>query len=767
MGFRINLDLGKIEALYTREIFKQVVNYLNTYFVNEAAISYSSLINNVTSNDERINTIENSTAFTGPFSGSYTDLTNVPTDFTPSTHAHNYADLLNVPLVFTPTTHGHDYSELTNVPTEFLPSAHGHDYLELTNVPASFTPSVHAHSYNDLADIPADFTPSTHIHNYSNIANVPTEFTPSAHVHDYSTLTSIPSEFNPTAHGHDYSELTNVPATFAPSEHSHEEFIGTSEKAKFRNLLKSLDVNTNTIVWMGDSITEQGRVGVGVGNEIGYTTYLEAKYPNAIYNNQGVGGFTTKDLITNIATYTAIGADMYVVAIGVNDARYNDTRGAANDAEYLANITSIYNSLKVVTTNLAFISIWPTYDADAFAALGRIATDQRFVEWNKILKDFCETNNVIFINAYDQVKATITPHNEGTLASDGVHPNINDTEAKEIYANCVLYDDYVRAKYSDVTATMNSNIARLDLLELLPSETAASHGDNYNMQIAWNGNLQSGDLQFDIFNTNLRMGYSNVAQSNFVSFKKPVGVANLLIESGDNYAGIKILEKSGALNDRAFWMYSAWGSMYFTCRTDTFGSKGGADIRIEHNSRKIVMGESGGKVVVGPNMTPYQTFNVNGSTNLGGDVYLSQANLKGGLLKTSDTGLLEKIAWPLPIMSGILALNVTGTTEYNIFPSAGITINVTGNGKVRIQLLLDPAYGPSQIHTSGGYGEWIIHLNDVAYTSIKFEGYTPKLEAVLTSIPQGNQVFKAYMKGELAGTNIAITGARASVDEYF
>ena len=55
------------------------------------------------------------------------------------------------------------YSELTDIPTEFTPEAHNHD--------ADYSPLGHLHAYADITDKPTEFTPEAHNHAASEITS--------------------------------------------------------------------------------------------------------------------------------------------------------------------------------------------------------------------------------------------------------------------------------------------------------------------------------------------------------------------------------------------------------------------------------------------------------------------------------------------------------------------------------------------------------------------------------------------------------------------
>jgi hypothetical protein len=126
------------------------------------------------------------------FSGSYPDLINIPTTFTPAAHTHVVADITDFPVLATVATSG-SYSDLTNIPASFNPSSHTHTVSEITDFPVLATVATSG-SYNDLLNLPSLFDGA-----YSSLSGIPTTFTPSAHTHTVSEindLTATVSELN-------------------------------------------------------------------------------------------------------------------------------------------------------------------------------------------------------------------------------------------------------------------------------------------------------------------------------------------------------------------------------------------------------------------------------------------------------------------------------------------------------------------------------------------------------------------------------------------
>jgi lysophospholipase L1-like esterase len=221
------------------------------------------------------------------------------------------------------------------------------------------------------------------------------------------------------------------------------------------------------VTWIGDSITEQGKPGQGsgAGLGIGFTTYIEQAFPGITYSNQGIGGETTLDVIARLATITATAADLYVLAIGINDARYNDVRGATSQAAYIANVATIVAALEAAGGDVVVLSIWPSFWEDQFAALGRKATDDRFKQWNAALERYCAETDVPFVDAYTPITRAVNLGNVTTLIPDGVHPDYAGTAGKRLYSAAVLRGAVSAAEFAAEYAPSGSVFYKLVIFD--------------------------------------------------------------------------------------------------------------------------------------------------------------------------------------------------------------------------------------------------------------------------------------------------------------
>jgi len=135
------------------------------------------------------------------FSGSYADLINIPTTFTPSAHTHTVSEITDFPVLAIVATSG-SYNDLLNLPALFDGA-----YSSLSGIPTTFAPSAHTHTVSEITDFPVLATVATS-GSYNDLLNLPVLFDGS-----YTSLSNIPTTFAPSAHTHTVSEITDLTAT--------------------------------------------------------------------------------------------------------------------------------------------------------------------------------------------------------------------------------------------------------------------------------------------------------------------------------------------------------------------------------------------------------------------------------------------------------------------------------------------------------------------------------------------------------------------------
>lgn len=148
----------------------------------------------------------------------WTAITGRPTTFQPNAHQHVASEIVSgtFPAGVTLPVAGVGagalgagvtlaWSQLTGVPSTFTPAAHTQAWSTITGTPSSF-PS----DWTTMANRPATFTPSPHRHGWAELDNVPATFAPSAHTHPWDQVTGKPTTFAPAPHRHLWSDLDNV-----------------------------------------------------------------------------------------------------------------------------------------------------------------------------------------------------------------------------------------------------------------------------------------------------------------------------------------------------------------------------------------------------------------------------------------------------------------------------------------------------------------------------------------------------------------------------
>ncbi|MBQ2654072.1 MAG: hypothetical protein IJF83_10990 [Methanobrevibacter sp.] len=172
------------------------------------------------------------TVGTSDFSGSYNDLTDVPSTFTPSAHNHTASDITDFPVlefvVITdnkPTASEDTMNRLYIVSENNKVNAYysvennnsyswkqlDEDILDNITIPTdvadltdnndtAFTPKEHSHSYNDLTNKPSLFSG-----NYNDLTNKPTIPSDVSDLSDNSN-----TQFTPKSHTHTESEITDL-----------------------------------------------------------------------------------------------------------------------------------------------------------------------------------------------------------------------------------------------------------------------------------------------------------------------------------------------------------------------------------------------------------------------------------------------------------------------------------------------------------------------------------------------------------------------------
>lgn len=184
------------------------------------------------------------------------------------------------------------------------------------------------------------------------------------------------------------------------------------------------------VLVFGDSIT-QGFWGV----EGGWVSNLRKSYdlqkiegrdddPPTIFN-LGVSGDSSDDIVTRFENETKARAKeevVFVIAVGVNDARTKAGVNFSDTNRYKQNLAEILKQAKQYSNKTLFVGLTSCVEERSNpVSWGDTGyTNARIKDFDNTLREFCEENDASFVEVFD-VFTKAEAENE--LLPDGLHPN--------------------------------------------------------------------------------------------------------------------------------------------------------------------------------------------------------------------------------------------------------------------------------------------------------------------------------------------------------
>ena len=204
---------------------------------------------------------------------------------------------------------------------------------------------------------------------------------------------------------------------------------GISAEFKDSELYKDMQ-SGKSFCFMGDSIT--------YGNVNGGIPWYQPLTPNIKGERSSLshGGWMVLHLIENKDKIPA--ADVYVIAIGVNDVAVHWTGKASHDsAEFTERIEKLANIIRSKSPNakIYFISPWIFFVED-------YERSERAVQYRVALENWCGKNDCIYINPVPFLASVLDDENCEKYMMDGFHPNSQDGVV--LYSYAVLKADLER-----------------------------------------------------------------------------------------------------------------------------------------------------------------------------------------------------------------------------------------------------------------------------------------------------------------------------------
>jgi lysophospholipase L1-like esterase len=163
----------------------------------------------------------------------------------------------------------------------------------------------------------------------------------------------------------------------------------------------------NRVVFFGDSITDIWK--------------LKNYFPGKPYVNRGIGGQTTPQMLVRFRQDVIdLHPKVVVILAGTNDIAGNTGPMRTEDIE--ANLASFAELARAHGIRVVYSSVLPVHNytersKDFFAQRPM----PRILELNQWLKDFCEKNNIVYLDYFSAVvddKGLL----KKDLADDGLHP---------------------------------------------------------------------------------------------------------------------------------------------------------------------------------------------------------------------------------------------------------------------------------------------------------------------------------------------------------
>ena len=182
--------------------------------------------------------------------------------------------------------------------------------------------------------------------------------------------------------------------------------------------------------FMGDSIT-YGSFTEGIGWYIPLTNYIKGDVSNLSF-----GGWKVLDLIDHRASIPE--ADIYVIAIGINDILFFDHEQSAHTASELTDRLDRLSDIIFEISpeaKLYFISPWTFVNQVEFY-------NERGLQLRTTFSDWCSSKGFIYLDADTVILSVLEKEDPGKYMLNDFHPNSN--KGAGLFSYAVLKADHER-----------------------------------------------------------------------------------------------------------------------------------------------------------------------------------------------------------------------------------------------------------------------------------------------------------------------------------
>jgi len=171
-----------------------------------------------------------------------------------------------------------------------------------------------------------------------------------------------------------------------------------------------------------------------------FSTYYTLTY------NLGIPGDTSTGLFSRFEQELAprFNQDeetIILFAIGINDSRYypSEKRHEVDLETYQQNIWDMWEIARQYTLDVAFIGLTPVDESRTnplYWEPEAVYKNEYIEQYNTVLRDFCQSREIPFINIFDRMKDLDIPK----LMEDGIHPNQNGYQVMEEIIRSEIFD---------------------------------------------------------------------------------------------------------------------------------------------------------------------------------------------------------------------------------------------------------------------------------------------------------------------------------------
>ncbi len=190
----------------------------------------------------------------------------------------------------------------------------------------------------------------------------------------------------------------------------YEVYGGMTDELRSSELYKDME-SGRSFCFLGDSITE-GTITEGIPWYQPLKPYIKGKISRLSHS-----GWKTGHLIKEKKKIPK--ADVYVVAVGINDILFYDEEYApANSDEYVSLISQLTEELRKISPSakIYYITPWPFWDFGDYC-------DKRAAEYRSALSGWCDTNNCTCIDAYPVIISVFEKDGSSKYMLNNFHPN--------------------------------------------------------------------------------------------------------------------------------------------------------------------------------------------------------------------------------------------------------------------------------------------------------------------------------------------------------